>query len=152
MATERRAKIIISAHELAALMGQATTTALNQLERAVLQAVAVQYPEAAAALQRQFQIATCIKRENTGVGFFTTLAIDRHKAPPVALRSPIGDVYSDVHGLTHPVGFLVFLRDGYATLLEGYTVAGDSTVDMAFDQIAFSLQPAPSLKDRLQKP
>jgi hypothetical protein len=93
---------------------------LSDLERAVLLAIADQHPEHRAALRQQVSSASVAQRENTGAGFYTKLRITegpRLEGAP----SPLGDVGAKVDGLTHGMGFLLWLEDGMAETLEGYT-------------------------------
>jgi hypothetical protein len=110
----------------------------NGLETAALEAIAARHPADEAVLLRQFHCATITKRKNSGAGFFVDLSIDRTKAGPVSLASPIGPVWAAVNGLVNPLGFLLFLRDAYAVLLEAFAVE-ESTATLDFDRISFAM-------------
>jgi len=96
---------------------------LSDLEYAVLVAIADQSPEFGAALREQLSKAKVIGRQNTGTGFYTTLAVAGGR-PMRGAASPMGDVGADVHGVEHGMGFLLWLRDGIAETLEGYVYDG----------------------------
>lgn len=46
------------------------------------------------------------------------------------------------------MAFLVFMRDGYAVLLEGYTAGGDDTSGVEVGQLTFTLRPSWPLGNR----
>ncbi len=93
---------------------------LSDLERAVLLAIAEQFPRHGDALRQQVRSASVAQRENTGVGFYTKLRITAGPRIEDA-PSPLGDIGADVDGMTHGMGFLLWLQDGTAETLEGYT-------------------------------
>jgi len=113
---------------------------LNDLEVAALAAIAGQYPEQEAGLLAQIQAARIVTRENTGAGFFAHLSVDRGSTKPVFLRSPVGDVMADIDGFQVPMGFLVFLDEGYICTLEGFAI-DDDTSRTDFNQVRFSMRP-----------
>jgi hypothetical protein len=74
-------------------------------------------------LRAQVPEVVVTKREFTGVGFFTTLAV-ADGAPRFAYpRMVISDVHADITGLEHGGGFVLFVKDGAISTLEGYTFA-----------------------------
>jgi hypothetical protein len=88
------------------------------------------------------------KKREHGVGFFTGLAADSDKFPPIGLRSPLGhNVWISVEGLQHGIGFLVWLTDGYPTQLEGFTVADDDTSKIDFGAVHFTVRDAQPTKE-----
>lgn len=110
--------------------------ALSDLERAVLLAIAEQVPEHGAALRQQLSSASLMERENTGVGFYRKLTITDGPKMEGA-RSPLGDVGADVEGTAHGMGFLLWLENGFAETLEGYTY-DDGTVGLVLPDLRFS--------------
>lgn len=98
---------------------------LTNLERAILAALADQVPEHAQALREQAGSATALKRDNTGVGFFTRLAVGGGR-PIRGAASPIGPVHAKIEGVEHGMGFLLWLEDGLIETLEAYTY-GEAT-------------------------
>lgn len=109
---------------------------LSDLERAVLLAIAEQCPEHGAALRQQVSSASVAQRENTGVGFYTKLRITdepRMEGAP----SPLGGIGADVDGMTYGMGFLLWLQDGVAETLEGYTY-DDETVGLELSSLRCS--------------
>ena len=77
--------------------------------------------------------------ENTGVGFFSTVKVSP-KAPRLTDESPLDAATGSVANIEHGMGFLVFLEDGYVSLIEGYTYA-DSTVGLDFETVTFDVKP-----------
>jgi hypothetical protein len=95
---------------------------LGDLERAVLEMMAE--GDAPEMRKLQEQLAGCVvrSRELTGVGFFTSLEVDRASVAPVErLPTPFGDVYAEIEGLAHGAGFLLWIKDGYVDTLEGHS-------------------------------
>jgi hypothetical protein len=70
------------------------------------------------------QLARCqvSKREFTGVGFFTTLAVPSDvPSVPLRRRLDLGDVHVTMDGVEHGVGLVLFVEDGRLALLEAFT-------------------------------
>lgn len=95
---------------------------LTDLEVVALSEIAKQHP----ALIPQIAAATVLERENTGVGFFTRLAVDRAAAAAIVSDRVLGDVWLDIEGFLYPMTFMVFMEDGFVSCLEGATV-GEET-------------------------
>ena len=95
---------------------------LTDLEVVALSEIAKQYP----ALVPQIVATTVLERENTGCGFFTTLAVDRSTAVAIDSDRVIGNVWLDIRDFESPMTFLVFMEDGFISCLEGATI-GDLT-------------------------
>ncbi|HVS34954.1 MAG TPA: hypothetical protein VMS17_05190 [Gemmataceae bacterium] len=72
-------------------------------------------------LRTQFGMCNVVKRQDTGVGFFTTFQV-----PPSAPRAAFGktfsfgDVSAKISGLRHGAGFVLFVKNGLIDTLEGY--------------------------------
>ena len=73
-------------------------------------------------LRRQASSARVSSRENTGVGFFCDFELPAD-APTVtgAANFELGDVDATIEGLEYGAGFLLFVRKGRMTMLEGYS-------------------------------
>jgi hypothetical protein len=99
---------------------------LTPLEKAVIGALLEKSGEPFDTARQQLEHARITKREFTGVGFFTEFAITddapiRRDLPDATL----GNVGVEFPGVQHGAGFLLFIRGGVVTMLEGYTYAGD---------------------------
>jgi hypothetical protein len=90
---------------------------LSFLEHAVLDAIALQVPDALAVQQGKVFVTA---RENTAAGLYATLDVS-HRSPIKGVASPLGDVGATVVGLEHGMGFLLWLRDGHIHKVEGFS-------------------------------
>ena len=106
----------------------------------MLEATARDYPACAEALQQQAAKATVTEFENTGAGFFSTLSVD-DDAPRLAPASPLDGAFGSVNGVEDAMGFVVFLKGGKLSLIEGYCQSLQSTVGIDFEEVTFDLQP-----------
>jgi hypothetical protein len=70
---------------------------------------------------------------------------ENHSA--LSLHSPLGDAWVKVEGLRYGICCLLFLSDGYPTLLEGYSVAGEDTSQINFNLVKFALRREPPTVD-----
>ncbi|KQN09777.1 hypothetical protein ASE85_02220 [Sphingobium sp. Leaf26] len=119
-------------------------TQLTKLERAAISAILAEKPNFLSPLREQLQSVVVEKRENTGGGFFTTISVSSTAAPAI-LSSPLGlNVYANVDGMEYGLGMLLFFEHGRMSLLEGYSVGGENTSAIKFEQVAFAIRDAPS--------
>jgi hypothetical protein len=116
---------------------------LNDVETAALHAIAANYPDFEPQIASMFESCVVTKRENTGGGFFTTLALQTQVFSPIGLRSPLGDGWLSIKGLRFGICCLVFLTEGFPTLLEGYAVGPEDTSEIDFGTVAFKVRDAP---------
>jgi len=114
---------------------------LTKLEQAVLREICRQRADAREALETQLATATVIRRENSGAGFFTHLAVDRSTAAMRSDERVLGNVAATVEGFEQPILLLLFIKNGYADVIEGATV-GDSTVGIDLLTLRFKIHPA----------
>jgi hypothetical protein len=71
-------------------------------------------------LRKQIPQLSVVSREFSGVGFFTDVSVlTRHDAVPESLT--FGDVEATIEGLRNGAGFVLFVRAGAISMLEGYT-------------------------------
>ena len=112
--------------------------ALTELEHAVIAAIARVDPERS-VMERQLEAAQLLKRDHTGVGFYTTLTLPDGIALLDRGRWKIEDMG---HGFAHhpdlPSGasFILWVRDGKISTLEGYTNEGDWPFDETVFRVA----------------
>lgn len=116
---------------------------LTDLETAVLRQIAKQYPNAGPELEEVLRSCLVSSRRNTGNGFFIHLAPDRERYPPLRLPSPLGEAWISVKGMERGLGCMVFLKEGYPTLLEGYALAGGDTSQIDFGSACFTIHDTP---------
>ena len=110
------------------------------IEQAVLEAAANDYQASAEALHEQITAAQVTDFENTGAGFFSTVRVSP-EAPPLIDKSPLDAATGSVGSVEHGMGFLIFLENGYVSLIEGYTYGDVSTVGVDFESVTFDLRP-----------
>jgi hypothetical protein len=95
---------------------------LTPLEKAVLDMMLDKPGEPFDTVRQQLATATVTKREFSGVGFFTNFELPADA--PVRRDLPdatLGGVNAAFPNLQHGAGFLLFIRGGVVTTLEGYT-------------------------------
>ena len=108
------------------------------LERAVLNEICDMHPADQAALRAQLLTSTIRSRENTGAGFYTRFAVERGSSAALAgERSRVGPE-TKVDGLQHGMGFILWLTEGYADCLEGYSYA-ESTTGIVLNAAGFEI-------------
>jgi|SRR5438105_10875437 len=110
----------------------------SALERAVLGAICDMYSEDRAALEAQLSTATLVSRENTGAGFYTRFAVDRASSIAIGgMRLRDGPAIR-IDGLEQGMGFILWLKEGYADCLEGYSYA-ESTTRIVLETAGFEI-------------
>jgi hypothetical protein len=73
-------------------------------------------------LEKQYKSAKIINREFTGVGFFTDFEIqDKTLKIENNPNFELGNIQAQLKKIEYGVGFVLFIRDGFITFLEGYT-------------------------------
>jgi hypothetical protein len=113
---------------------------LYDLEIAALNAIASDYGNVEPQLSGLFRSCTVTNYENTGSGFFAGLASNSSGFAPLKLRSPLGDACFKIEGMRVGICCLVFLTDGYPTLLECYSPAGERTSKIDFGTAKFEFR------------
>ena len=99
---------------------------LTPLEKAVIDALLDKPGEPFDTIRQQLSHAAIAKREFTGVGFFTEFALPAEASVRRDLPDEtVGGVGASFPGVEHGAGFLLFIRRGVVTMLEGYTYADD---------------------------
>jgi hypothetical protein len=110
------------------------------IERQVLEITAAEYPASADALRRQMDTAQVVSFENSGAGFFSNIAVAAD-APLVGEKGHLNAGYGSVCGIEDGMGFIVFLKEGRLSLIEGYCNSSGPTNDIDFSRAAFELKP-----------
>jgi hypothetical protein len=108
------------------------------LEKAVLDAICSANPGEKTLLEQQFAAATIVSRDNTRAGFYTDFRVDRTSSSPVQGDRRRTGPSANVEGLQHGMGFVLWITDGFADCLEGYSY-DESTSEIAFDRTAFEI-------------
>ena len=110
------------------------------LEREALRALCCYWKEKYPALTKQVDAVRIVNRVNTGGGFFTDLNVDPNGIPRLTGPSPINGHYVRIQGLEHAIGLILYFKDGYLNLLEGYSVEDTSEINFSlacFENITF---------------
>ena len=110
---------------------------LNRLEHQALEALCRSWTQEYPALKQQIEAVCCVARENTGNGFFTILYVNPNQVTELTGPSPINGHFIRVDGLQYPIGLILFFKNGYLNLLEGYSVGGDDTSEINFSIARF---------------
>jgi hypothetical protein len=84
--------------------------------------------------------ATVQSRKNTGAGFYTNFDVSRIGQAPLTGERLRSGGWARVDGLKNQFGFILWLKDGYAGCLEGFTV-DDSTVGLDLAALIFEIEP-----------
>jgi hypothetical protein len=120
-----------------------TTLEFTALERAVLAEICRQSGAEGALLERQLATARVIRRDNSGAGFFTEFSVERTTAPLSSTERVFGNVSATIEGFQQPLLLFLFMKDGYAEMLEGATVT-DKTDMIDFANVRFRIDPGRS--------
>ena len=99
---------------------------LTILENAVLKMMIEMQGSHRETIQQQMEAAIVGRRESTGSGFFTHFLIPadaqvRRDLPDMEIHS-VGAKFSN---LEHGAGFLLFIRGGVVSMLEGFSYGED---------------------------
>ncbi len=93
---------------------------LKQLEEKVMGLLfAGDYP-ALKVLREQWKSSVIKEVQLTGVGFFINYEIP-DDCPRISGSLTLSDVTADIKGVKNGVGFILFVKDGVLTMLEGAT-------------------------------
>jgi hypothetical protein len=91
----------------------------TELERAVLERLLSGEHPLLEQLRKQLAVCHVIRRELTGVGFYTHFGVD-NVLPADDANVRFGDVLAEVDGMAHGAGFVLYVEHGRLSMLEGY--------------------------------
>ena len=115
-----------------------TGMAFTPLERAVLCAICENQSVDRVALESQLSTAVVVGRENTGAGFYAQISVQRDSAASVGGERLRNGPTATIEGLEHGMGFILWLKEGFADCLEGYCY-GETTTGIEFERVNFEL-------------
>lgn len=94
---------------------------LTALERAVLSKLLEGEHPVLAALREQAAQVHVARRETTAAGFFCDLETPETAAQTVRTTFTLDDVEAEIEGTTKGASFVLIVKKGRMTLLEGFT-------------------------------
>lgn len=113
--------------------------AFTELELAALHSIFSETPDLTAGLERQLAAACVNERENSGGGFFTTIAVTED-VPEVCSPKVLGyETHATVSGLEYGFGFVLFMKNGRLHLLEGYANGPENTAPLNLESLKFEI-------------
>ncbi|BCW88762.1 hypothetical protein sos41_19040 [Alphaproteobacteria bacterium SO-S41] len=119
--------------------------AFTRLERDLVDAIERSDSPYAAGFAAQVALARVTERENTGVGFITTIDIDRRNCAPLsAYRAVEGELtdwivfHVEIAGLKRGLHASIGLRDGYFRQIEGMAYGDDGLGTLSLDGLVAS--------------
>lgn len=89
-------------------------------------------------LTEQLAVVRPSGRRDTGGGFSKELRVEPELAPPLSGKSPVDNHFTDVEGMRHPLGLILFQEEGYLSLLEGCTTGDDETAGIDVSSVQFA--------------
>jgi len=98
------------------------TEDLPELDREVMNMLLAGDHPVLVTLREQFRTARVASRTLTGVGFFTDFIVSADVPRVSPPNFEFGDVEAEIKGLPNGARFLLFIRDGIISALEGYCV------------------------------
>lgn len=111
---------------------------LNKLESIVITKLLSGESRYLEKLRKQLNHLVSVKREYTGAGFFTYLHIDRNENYRLGNQDiAFGDVEAKLKGMSESVGFVIFIKDGWVNMLEGYTYAEKWPKEAKLSRLAY---------------
>lgn len=99
----------------------------SRLEKAAIEAILSRPLDGMEAVRKQFAAASVLKRDYTGVGFYTTISVPSSMPPLPESRELHDALFDGASGRakSDPEGWVMFMLwtdAGYLACLEGYTV------------------------------
>jgi hypothetical protein len=95
---------------------------MEQLERRIIQALVATEGAAGETLWAQYEQSSVLRRELTGVGFSTYLAVPDAAPRLRDSRNPIGrPILIGLEGLQHGASAVLWIKDGVLDCLEVFT-------------------------------
>lgn len=94
-------------------------------------------------LMKQYKKSIVISEEESKVGFYINYQVERQLRIPEEYNGTfqIGDVDGEVNNVDEALGFILYVKNGYLTMLEGYTniidswPETDSVIKLKYDMI-----------------
>ena len=98
----------------------------ENFERKLMEMLLAGEDKMLSTLREQYASAKIISRERSEVGFFTSFSLDDRNDLKIDNKSfQIGDVDGLINGINGAVGFILYIKNGFISTLEGYTNIND---------------------------
>ena len=111
-------------------MSERNIAGFEQFEREVMEMIAKENPKFEAKIMAQYEKAHVIKREFTGHGFFTDFDItDPADSLGCGYNNQLGDLTAEFPGVKFGAGFVLFIENGFISMLEGCVYGNDPWPD-----------------------
>lgn len=95
---------------------------MENLEKGVMAMLLTGADPVLSILRRQFDLSWIAKRDFSGAGFFTTFGLPAATPQTPGNKSfSFGDVAAVMDGVRDGLGFVLHVKDGLISYLEGYT-------------------------------
>lgn len=93
----------------------------EDFERKLMEMLLTGDDEVLIKLRKQYELAKITSREFSDVGFYTSFSVQNRNDLRIKDKSfHIGDVDGTIDGIEGAVGFILYVKDGFISLLEGY--------------------------------
>jgi hypothetical protein len=103
-------------------MAAAPRAPLEQLERRLIEALVATESAGGETLWAQYEQSSVLRRDLTGVGFFTYFAVPDAAPRLLETRNPIGrSILIELEGLQHGASAVLWTKDGVLDCLEVFT-------------------------------
>lgn len=110
------------------------STDLTAFERYALQAVAQTLgPEDRRAFEQQISAAKVVSRQNTIVGFYTEVEVDRERSLPATINK--AGVAFEVEGVPSGMGVVLWDDNGFLKTIEGFTYGDEELPDVPLAEL-----------------
>jgi hypothetical protein len=83
-----------------------------------------------------------ISRENNGHGFYIGFSVDHGSSAAVRGPQRKDGPVAEIDGLKHGMGFILWLKEGYASCLEGFGY-GENISSLNLETVNFEVDPRP---------
>jgi hypothetical protein len=107
-------------------MAEREFESFKQFEREVMEMIAKENPEFEAKIMAQYDKCRIKSREFTGHGFFTDFDItDPDDSLGCGYKVQLGDLTAEFPGVKFGAGFVLFIENGFISMLEGCVYGND---------------------------
>ena len=93
----------------------------EKFEDEVIKRIIAENPELSKTLKRQYSSSIILSRKFTGAGFYTEYEITDKSLLLPDKSNHLGKTQAKVDGLEYGMGFILYVKDGIISTLEGHT-------------------------------